>query len=61
MSKKIPRDFSKPKATEIKPWSGVCSSRCYSAETDKKKCKCRCKGARHGKAHTEKASRLFEQ
>jgi hypothetical protein len=31
------------------PWRGVCSSRCYFAESDKKRCKCRCKGDHHGK------------
>jgi len=37
-----------------KPWKGVCCSRCYMAKTDKTKCKCRCKGAYHGKGFMKK-------
>jgi hypothetical protein len=46
----------KPKSCSLKdseesqePWKGVCSSRCYFAQSDKKRCKCRCKGEHHGK------------
>jgi hypothetical protein len=35
------------------PWRGVCSSRCYFARTDKKRCKCRCKGEHHGKGRPD--------
>lgn len=30
---------------------GQCCKRCFTAKTDKKKCRCRCKGQHHGKAH----------
>jgi len=36
-----------PKETMNKPWKGICCSRCYNAESDKKKCKCRCHGEHH--------------
>ena len=36
------------------PWKGVCSSRCYFAESDKKRCKCRCKGEHHGKGQANR-------
>jgi hypothetical protein len=35
------------------PWKGVCSSRCYFAESDKKRCKCRCRGQHHGRGKTD--------
>jgi hypothetical protein len=42
-----------PKESEDfkEPWKGVCSSRCYFAESDKKRCKCKCRGEHHGKGH----------
>jgi len=40
--------------SKYKPWKGICSSRCYVAKTDKKKCKCKCHGQHHGKEHTAK-------
>jgi len=40
--------------SEESPWKGVCSSRCYTAKTDKKRCKCRCKGEHHAKGQQRK-------
>jgi hypothetical protein len=34
-------------------WRGICSSGCYKAKSDKKKCKCKCQGKLHGKAYAE--------
>ena len=52
------QDFSqpvkKPEASEPEPWKGICSSGCYSAKTDKKKCKCKCHGQHHGRGNIAK-------
>ncbi|MCJ7559619.1 hypothetical protein MUO79_03245 [Candidatus Bathyarchaeota archaeon] len=37
---------------KIEGWKGICSSGCYMAKTDKKKCKCKCHGEHHGKGRT---------
>ena len=45
-----------PKAkTEAPPWKGMCSSRCFMAKTDRKKCKCRCRGEYHSKGQQLKS------
>jgi ribosomal protein L19E len=41
-------------ASKAEAWRGVCSSGCYRAKTDKKKCKCRCGGEHHGKGHANR-------
>jgi len=46
--------IKKPEASEPKPWKGICSSGCYSAKTDRKKCKCKCRGQHHGKGNMTK-------
>ena len=38
--------------TKAEAWRGICSSGCYGAKTDKKKCKCKCQGEHHGKERT---------
>ena len=48
-----------PKAIQIKkevaaPWKDICCHRCFIAKSDKKKCKCRCKGNHHGEAYKTK-------
>jgi hypothetical protein len=42
---------SKQEASEADAWRGICSSGCYRAKTDKKKCKCH--GEHHGKERTD--------
>jgi len=41
-------------ASEAEIWRGVCSAGCYRAKTDRKKCKCRCRGKHHGKGQLSK-------
>ncbi len=40
---------------EPKPYTGICCARCYTAKSEKKKCKCRCHGVHHGEARTKDA------
>ena len=44
--------------TQDEPWKGMCSFGCYHARGKKKKCKCRCGGKLHGKAHGEQNEKL---
>ena len=43
----MPEVIEQPNQAE-KPWKGICCSRCYKAQSEKKKCKCRCHGQYHG-------------
>lgn len=43
----MPKVIEQPKQAE-KPWKEFCCSRCYKAQSEKKKCKCRCHGQYHG-------------
>ena len=42
--------------SQVKPWKGKCSFGCYHAGGKKRKCKCRCSGKLHGKAHVDRQS-----
>ncbi len=42
--------------SKVKPWKGKCCYRCYHASGKKRKCKCRCGGKLHGKAHADRQS-----
>ncbi len=44
--------------SEGKPWKEKCSSACYHAKTDRKHCKCKCRGELHGR---DLADRLNEK
>ena len=35
-------------------YKGICSSRCFKAKSDKKRCRCKCKGNHHGEALQKK-------
>jgi uncharacterized paraquat-inducible protein A len=43
----MPEVIEQPKQAE-KPWKGLCCSRCYKAQSEKKKCRCRCHSQYHG-------------
>jgi hypothetical protein len=44
----------KTEASKQEAWKGICSSGCYSAKTDKKRCRCKCRGVHHGKGQIHK-------
>jgi len=44
----------KAKLEDPETWKGSCSSRCYVAKTDRKRCKCKFKGEHHGKSQQRK-------
>jgi len=41
--------FAPSEVEHDKPWKGRCCFGCFVAKTDRKKCKCRCRGEHHGK------------
>jgi hypothetical protein len=45
---------STQETSEADVWRGICSSGCYKAKSEKKKCKCKCQGKLHGKAYAKK-------
>jgi hypothetical protein len=63
MTQAASHDFYQSKPEEIKsePWKGICSSGCYAAKTDRKKCKCKCRGQHHGKGNTTKENETLTE
>lgn len=45
-------------AESSQPWKGRCSFGCYHARGSRKKCRCRCDGKLHGRAHKEHNEKL---
>jgi hypothetical protein len=57
MAKAASRDLTlqnkSRKENSADDWKDICSSGCYKAKSDKKKCKCKCQGKLHGKAYAK--------
>ena len=47
--------------SQVKPWKDKCNYRCYHASGKKLKCKCRCNGKLHGKAHQDRQSMKIDK